>query len=170
MREAGGFIDGCYRQGYRAAFRLARLWWRVWPSKGEGAAVILEARGRILVLQESYRDGLGLPAGGIARGETPREAALRELEEEVGIRLEAGHLEELARLDYRHDHRDVRNIVFAAELEAAVAPRVDRREIVWADWCQPEALHGRPLHPALAWYLERRAPRPGPQARETAGP
>jgi 8-oxo-dGTP pyrophosphatase MutT (NUDIX family) len=48
-------------------------------------AVILSRSPRVLLVQK--RDGRwGLPGGGIRRGESPREAVLRELREETGFR------------------------------------------------------------------------------------
>ena len=49
--------------------------------------VVTDGRGRILALQRAGRPGQWqCPQGGLDVGESPREAALRELEEETGIR------------------------------------------------------------------------------------
>jgi len=48
--------------------------------------VVTDGRGRILALQRKERPGQWqCPQGGLDVGESPREAALRELEEETGI-------------------------------------------------------------------------------------
>jgi putative (di)nucleoside polyphosphate hydrolase len=48
--------------------------------------MVLDGVGRVLVAQRSDRnsDAWQMPQGGIDMGETPRQAALRELEEEIG--------------------------------------------------------------------------------------
>lgn len=47
--------------------------------------VLIDARGRVFVGQRSDTKGAWqMPQGGIDRGETPRQAALRELQEETG--------------------------------------------------------------------------------------
>jgi len=65
---------------------------------GETVCVVpLDGRGNVLLV-EQYRKPAGtrlleVPAGGIDEGETPEEATLRELQEEVGVT--AGKLEKL---------------------------------------------------------------------------
>ena len=52
--------------------------------RGVGVALI-DARGRVFVGQRSDTEGAWqMPQGGIDKGETPRQAALRELKEETG--------------------------------------------------------------------------------------
>ena len=87
---------------------------------------------RLLLIRNSYRRVLSLPAGGLARGETPVDAARRELWEEVGIRCEPRALryvgEVVDQSRYAEDH------VHFFELRCAEEPRpvVDGREVVWA--------------------------------------
>ena len=48
-------------------------------------AVILDERGRTLVVKENGRDWWDIPGGGIEHGETLKEALARELHEEVSL-------------------------------------------------------------------------------------
>lgn len=62
---------------------------RFTPSFRVGAAcVVVREDGAILLVRHSYRAGWGLPGGLIRRREEPRDAALRESREEVGLDLE----------------------------------------------------------------------------------
>jgi 8-oxo-dGTP pyrophosphatase MutT (NUDIX family) len=56
------------------------------------AALIRDAEGRVLLIHQSYqRPPMWLPPGGwVDRGETPRQAACREVWEELGLRVEVG--------------------------------------------------------------------------------
>jgi 8-oxo-dGTP diphosphatase len=53
-------------------------------------AVILDARGRVLLLKHRFRPGTGwgIPGGFMETGEQPEEALRRELLEEVGLEVE----------------------------------------------------------------------------------
>jgi 8-oxo-dGTP pyrophosphatase MutT (NUDIX family) len=56
------------------------------------AALIRDAEGRILLIHQTYqRPPLWLPPGGwVDRGESPSQAACREVREELGVRVEVG--------------------------------------------------------------------------------
>lgn len=57
------------------------------PTYAVGALVIVRRPdGRILLVRQSYRSDWFLPGGLLQRGETPVQAAARELAEEVGLR------------------------------------------------------------------------------------
>ena len=71
-----------------------------------------------------------MPCGGIKSGEQPTAAALRELEEEVGLQASVEDLVSLGQFDLRHDH--MRDDVHAYELRFTESPlvAVDNREVV----------------------------------------
>lgn len=56
------------------------------------ALVVLWHEGRVLMVYERERECWELPGGGIEPGESPRQAAVRELWEETGQRLDTGDL------------------------------------------------------------------------------
>jgi 8-oxo-dGTP pyrophosphatase MutT (NUDIX family) len=56
------------------------------------AAVILDARGRLVVVNPSYKDGWELPGGMADEGEDPYATARREVAEEIGLDLALGRL------------------------------------------------------------------------------
>ena len=53
-------------------------------------AVVVDERGRVLLLKHVFRkgSGWGIPGGFIEKGEQPEEALRRELREEVGLEIE----------------------------------------------------------------------------------
>ncbi len=63
--------------------------------------VIVNDAAELLLCHVTGHDHWDLPKGGMARGETPLESALRETKEETGLMLEAEALLELGRFEYR---------------------------------------------------------------------
>jgi 8-oxo-dGTP pyrophosphatase MutT (NUDIX family) len=65
--------------------------------------VILNGQGDVLLCHATETTHWDVPKGAADPGESPREAALRELVEETGIVLPAGRLKDLGRFVYRRD-------------------------------------------------------------------
>ncbi len=59
-----------------------------------GALVAIWQNNQVLMVQTSYRRGYCLPGGGLHPGESAREAAVRELNEELGLAIENSWLQE----------------------------------------------------------------------------
>ncbi len=154
--------DRLWRIAYRVGFRAARLWWRLRRPGHDGAVVAIWHGGRVLVVQQSYRRNLSWPGGGIRRGEEPREAARRELREELGLDVDLDGLvlarDTVVNWDFRRD----RVRVFELRLRAEPVLRVDNREIVAARFVDPRALLAEEvLPPFIRAYLNETAVRDG---------
>jgi 8-oxo-dGTP diphosphatase len=147
-------VDWPWRLAYRVGFRLARLWWRLRRPDHDGAVVAVWWGGRVLAVQQSYRSNLSWPGGGIRRGEEPRDAARRELREELGLEVAPDDLvlarEMAVAWDFRREH--VR--VFELRLRAEPVIRIDNREIVAARFVEPQVLLAEAvLPPFIRAYL-----------------
>ena len=51
-----------------------------------------DEKGRLLILKPSYKDGWTVPGGMVEPRESPRDACIREVREELGFAFEPGHL------------------------------------------------------------------------------
>ena len=70
----------------RARRRVVRT---VAPSFTVGAICVIErADGAVLLVRQTYRKAWGIPGGLLERGESPEDAARREVAEEVGLAIE----------------------------------------------------------------------------------
>lgn len=95
--------------------------------------VVRNENGQVLLVQNWLGGGRwGLPGGGVERGEAPVEAAVRELEEEVGIVREANEAQSLFTID-SSGHKEV---VFSLSVTAESIPNQlpNRFEIKEAAW------------------------------------
>lgn len=102
------------------------------------AVLITSADGNALFIRRARDPGQGklaLPGGFIDRGESAEHAAIREVREEAGVRLDS--LEFLASFPNLYTYRDVEypvaDLFFTASVETEQAsPLDDVTEIVWA--------------------------------------
>lgn len=146
-----------WRRGcYRLAYWTLRLWWLLRRPQGHGAGIAIWHAGKILLIRTSYRHLLDVPGGGLEPGEAVMTAALRELWEEVGIKIEPGELGHPETSHFHFEHRAITSTVFSAALNHAPEPRIDHAEIVWAGYVDPSMLARADLAPGLLAYLDRR--------------
>jgi 8-oxo-dGTP diphosphatase len=71
------------------------------------AAAIIQDRNKIFATQRGYgefKGGWEFPGGKIEKGETPKEALVREIQEELDILVEVGELVEIVEFDYPSFH------------------------------------------------------------------
>lgn len=136
--------------------RLAAL--EPWAVEGTGrsaAARVRDPDGRLALIRNEWADGWFLPGGGVESGETPREAARREVHEETGLDAEIG--DQLVVLDQHYcdetgaERFTAEYVVFAARAEGTIpdsdALGIHDDEILDARWFDslPDAFHERDL-------------------------
>ncbi|MGW7459411.1 NUDIX domain-containing protein [Streptomyces sp. NPDC054797] len=103
--------------------------------------IVLDSRGRVLVLTTSYKPDLELPGGTVEDTETPEEGLARELAEELDLRLPVGRL--LA-VDSRPPGPLGRSLVVHLHLVGPLSPQEAAAisfpdgEITEARWLRPD--------------------------------
>ena len=149
-------VDRAFQLAYVCAYRMMRVYWSVRRPTTNGALVTLWNRGEVLLVRNSYVHYYTLPGGYLRRGETSRQAALRELREEVGVTAQSDDLTLL--IDETHDWEGKQDHVsiFALELEERPVIKVDHREVIDASWFAPEDALKLDLFPPLRRAIERR--------------
>jgi 8-oxo-dGTP diphosphatase len=150
-------IDALFRLAYRCAYRAMRLYWKAFRPLAHGALVAVWHDRKLLLIKNSYVDYFSLPGGYVRRGEQPRDAAVRELREEISLSVTPEDLQ--LRIDETHDWEGRRDHVAIFELVVAERPqvRVDNREVVAAEFVSPEEALRRNLFPPLRRLIQARA-------------
>jgi 8-oxo-dGTP pyrophosphatase MutT (NUDIX family) len=108
---------------------------------------------RLLLVQTSYRHGLGLPGGGLERRETARQAVVRELAEELGLKVSTDEL--LGPWQITETSARGKNSVTIYTLRATQEPAIglDGLELVACHWLTTQEALGRPLVSHVREYL-----------------
>jgi 8-oxo-dGTP diphosphatase len=144
-------IDAAWRMALRVGHRLARLWWSLRRPSHEGALVAIYVGQALLLVKSSYRAEWNFPGGSVGPGEAPEAAALRELEEEIG--LSSYPLRPAGSASGIWEGRKDRVHFFELRLEDLPELRLDNREIVAVHLASPEELRGFALTGAVTAYL-----------------
>ena len=120
---------------YKAAYKFYRIYLKAFDLRLRGAVCLIEWQGKILLIRKNYGDlKWNLPGGGIGRNETPERAAVREVREEVGIRLSG--VSEIGSFTGTCYYRKDTLFIFysAVENPEFQVDGVEIREAEWFEW------------------------------------
>jgi 8-oxo-dGTP diphosphatase len=118
-----------------------------------GAGVLLrDERGRVLLVEPTYKPHWEVPGGCVEAGESPRAAAARELREELGLGVPVGRLLVTDWVPARDGRTEGLMLIFDGGVlpaEETSSIRVPAEELRGWAWCT-EAEAGERLLPLLA--------------------
>ena len=123
------------------------------------AAVIVDGRGRVLVVRKRGTTAFMQPGGKVDAGESPLEALQRELVEELGVEVPASQIHALGRhvaaAANEPDHLvDAELFMVTLNSEPRAAAEID--EIAWIDPGAPGDIELAPLTQQAVFTLLRR--------------
>lgn len=154
-------VDRCYQKAYSVAYQMMRVYWRVRRPRTRGALVAIWCGEELLLVRNSYVRYYSLPGGYVQRGESGREAALRELEEEVSLTATADQLELVVSEVNEWEGKQDGVEIFSLDVSERPDVAIDHREVVEASWFSAQAALELDLFPpirrAIAHRLQRRA-------------
>lgn len=142
-----------FQAAYAVAHRMLRAYWFVRRPHTWGSLIAVWHEGALLLVKNSYRRQYTLPGGYIRDGETPVQAASRELGEETGVHVPPEQIRQaftaVREFEFRHDKVTISEVVVDERPEI----KVDQREVVWAGFLTPAQILERPVVPHLRDYL-----------------
>jgi 8-oxo-dGTP pyrophosphatase MutT (NUDIX family) len=141
---------------YWLAARLYETWQLLARPHNHGALVAIWHQQHLLLVQTSYRHGLGLPGGGLERRETERQAAVRELAEELGLKVSPDELLDPWQITETSARGTNTVTIFALRATRAPAIHLDGLELVTAHWLTTQVALSRPLVSHVRAYLMER--------------
>jgi 8-oxo-dGTP diphosphatase len=155
-RSQPTLVDRGFQLAYVCAYRAMRMYWKIRRPTTHGTLVTLWNDGEVLLVRNSYVPYYSLPGGYLHRGETAKQAVVRELTEEVGVIADPEKLELV--LDRTHEWEGKHDHVQIFSLDLASRPPigVDHREVIEASWWKPQRALSLDLFPPLREVIERR--------------
>jgi 8-oxo-dGTP pyrophosphatase MutT (NUDIX family) len=124
------------------------------------AALLIDPQGRTLLVRKRGTQAFMQPGGKIDAGETPVAALVRELHEELGLRIDPAHAIPLGQFSAPAANEpgfDVQAQLFRVDCAEAVVPAAEIEEVVWLAADQAPALELAPLTRDLILPLYRQA-------------
>ena len=149
LKGATLVVDLLFRMAYRCAYRLMRVYWRVAHPRTHGAMVAIWYGGKVMLVRNSYLDVFSMPGGYVQSGETGRQAAVRELREEIALEVTAESLVPVVDLVHEWHGKQDHVEIFALKLDVAPVIKIDNREVVAANFYAPTEALLLPLFPPL---------------------
>ena len=131
-------LDAFGPLGWKLADRTRSLWWSLRRPVGVGVLVLVrDGEGRVLLIRNSYLPGWRLPGGAVDWGESGEQAALRELEEETGIKAESCRISSVL---FRIISGLSNHILVADVGKWSGTPRLEGSEVMAIEWFSESAL------------------------------
>ncbi|HSX06659.1 MAG TPA: NUDIX hydrolase [Candidatus Saccharimonadia bacterium] len=137
------------------------LFWLLWPglfmyfrASRRARVVLIDGDYNILLVKDRFllwfnKDQWALPGGGLRRFETPEAGAIRELQEELGVRLHAPKLTLLGRSRISTYGLRYQAYFLLAHVSRTISLRLKTSEVAVAEWHKISTLEAKTLKPEV---------------------
>ena len=121
----------------------------------QGVFIAIWYKEKLLVIKNSYRKSFTIPCGRIKRDEDPADAAIRELYEEVGIKVDKRQIKFSG--IFTANYSNIKDIGNFYEIELTELPKIqiDNREVVWSQFMFLDQVAALNLNPTVRAWLEQ---------------
>jgi len=140
---------------YRLAAWVYETYRLVARPHSHGALVAIWWGERLLLVQSRYRNRLSLPGGDLDAGETAKQAAVRELAEELDLVVEPEQLGDAWTITERSKRGSNTVTILAWHVADQPAIRIDNQEILGCRWVTRAEALDLPITRHLREYLQR---------------
>lgn len=145
--------DALIRLFLKLAYKAVTLLWYFTRPTINGVFIAVWHKDKILIVKNSYRKWYIVPCGGIKRNEDRKQAAVRELYEEVGITADPEALRYAGNFAERYKYALDNGFFYEIALTVMPEIKIDNREVVWARFMKPEQAFELVLNPLVRAYL-----------------
>ncbi|MDX1765726.1 MAG: NUDIX hydrolase [Candidatus Saccharimonadales bacterium] len=135
-------------------FFIRPVWEKLANGKPRSRLLVVHQNEILLVKNWISTQHWRLPGGGVGRSETPLEAAVREIHEEVGLEIAQKQLKKLGRKDIRDGKATIIAELYLLEVDSK-SIAVNKAEIVDHGWFKISQLpedHDSVVDSAIAFY------------------
>lgn len=139
---------------YKLTYAGAIVFSFVFRPAVRGVNVAIWRKGELLLVINSYRKVYTLPGGYVKSGENPKAAAVRELEEEIGLRPYPNQLKHVRQCTFTADYKRETVDIFDMTLDKNAYIAIDNREVVWAGFMPPAKALSKKLSLPARQYLD----------------
>lgn len=119
-----------------------------------GVNVAIWKNDNLLLVKNSYRRQYTLPGGYVKVGESPTAAAVRELNEEVGLISYPNQLNHSRQYTFTALYKRETVDIYEMTLRNDAVITIDNQEVIWAGFMPPEKALSKQLTLPLKQYLE----------------
>jgi ADP-ribose pyrophosphatase YjhB (NUDIX family) len=154
MVQSATLRDKFFQVAYCLAYRILICFWFIFRPSVRGVFVGIWYDGKILIIRNSYKTKYSVPGGYLKRNENPALAAVRELQEEINIRISPDHLNYMGEFTFFDEFKHDTVTFFEVKLSDSPEIKFDNREVIWGKFLTPSSALELNLTPPVQEYLE----------------